>query len=397
MPRRLNFQGLPPLSEVNERYKAATERHDRERLLAIRMGETGEFTSSGIAQALGRGRATIARWIKAYREEGFEGLLKRGNKGNKPRLSSSDLEALKQGLREGRWKTAKEIQMWLQQERKIDMKLSGVYYWLRRVMASWKVPRKSHKDQDPQEVERFKQEFVSKLESIPIPEGKPIHIWIEDEHRYGLISIVRRCWTLRGIRPKALVHLKRQWGYIYAAADVVNSKAEFLYTPTVSLGWTEAFLKQVVASDPQALHIIIWDRAGFHPSEGDSKIPESVHLLPLPPYSPELNPMESLWDPVKRKVANKAWQTLEEIEGAITEVLKPFWQSVQTVRSLLGDTWLTRGVAKFLKLKNNNLLLKMTIRNLLNPKNYFHLDPDKISPKCRSGTFALLPLKGILN
>jgi transposase len=397
MPRKLNFQGLPTSAEVDERYKTATERHDRERLLAIRMGESGKSTSFGIAQALGRGRATIARWIKAYREGGFEGLLKRGHKGREPRLSSSDLEALKQGLREGRWKTAKEIQMWLQQERKIGLKLSGVYYWLRRVRGSWKVPRKSHKDQDPKEVERFKQEFVSKLEAVPIPEGEPIHIWVEDEHRYGLISIVRRCWTLRGVRPKAFVHLKRKWGYIYAATDAVSGKAEFLYTPTVSLGWTEAFLKQLVASDPEALHIIIWDRAGFHPYEGDPKVPESVHLLPLPPYSPELNPVESLWDPVKRKVANKAWQTLEEIEGAITEVLKPFWQSVKTVRSLLGDTWLTRGVAKFLERENINHLLKMTIHNLLNPKNRFNLDLDKINHERRPRTFALLPVNSALN
>jgi hypothetical protein len=56
-----------------------------------------------------------------------------------------------------------------------------------------------------------------------------------------------------------------------------------------------------------------------------------------------------LWDQVKRRVANEVWDRLEAIEAAITEGLEPLWQSVQPVRSLLGDSCLTRGVATFLK------------------------------------------------
>lgn len=76
---------------------------------------------------------------------------------------------------------------------------------------------------------------------------------------------------------------------------------------------------------------------------------ESVRLLPLPAYSPELNPIEPLWDQVKLRIANHAWRTLDDIESAITEVLEPFWQKVKRVWSLLGNTWLTRGVILFLQ------------------------------------------------
>src|SRR5262249_43251451 len=130
--------------------------------------------------------------------------------------------------------------------------------------------------------------------------------------------------------------------------DVVTRQATFVYTPTVSLPWTDAYLKELVATDPEAMHIIIWDRAGFHPNEGSPELPASVRVLPLPPYSPELNPRESLWDPVKRRIANDVWETLEHIEAAISEVLEPFWQQVEQVQSLLGDSWLTQGVATFL-------------------------------------------------
>jgi hypothetical protein len=65
-------------------------------------------------------------------------------------------------------------------------------------------------------------------------------------------------------RPTAPYQAKYQWGYIYSAADVVTGEAEFLYTPTVSFKWTNEFLEQLSVTDPKAVHIVIWDRAGFH-------------------------------------------------------------------------------------------------------------------------------------
>jgi putative transposase len=173
-------------------------------------------------------------------------------------------------------------------------------------------------------------------------------VWVEDEHRYGLISVTRRYWTLKGQRPTVPYQTKFEWGYVYGALDVVTGRAEFLYTPTVSLPWTAAYLKELIATDPEAIHIIMWDRAGFHPKQDSLELPASVRVLPLPPYSPELNPIESLWDPVKRRIANDVWETLENIEAAISEVLELFWQQAEQVQSLLGDSWLTRGVATFL-------------------------------------------------
>lgn len=349
MAKKLKVGGPVKPEEMDKRYKASCEPHERERLQAVRMGQQREFTLATIAKVLSRGRATVARWVKAYREGGLEGLLQRRYEGRKARLLGEDIEELKKGLKEGKWKTAREIQEWLQKERGIDLKLAGVYYWLRRVKGSWKVPRKSHIKKKSEATEKFKQEIVKKLEDLLVPAGKKVHVWVEDEHRYGLISVIRRCWTLKGYRPTASYQTKYQWGYVYAAADIVSDRAEFLYTPSVSLEWSQEFLEQLVATDPETIHIVIWDRAGFHPEADDPKLPESVRLLPLPSYSPELNPIEPLWDQVKRRVANYAWETMEKIEAAISEVLEPFWQNVERVRSLLGDTWLTRGVVTFLE------------------------------------------------
>lgn len=81
---------------------------------------------------------------------------------------------------------------WLEQERGIKMNIWGVYYWLKKLKAKLKVPRKTHAKQDPEEMEAFKQNIVDKLNEFEIPDNQRVRVWVEDEHRYGLISVVRR-------------------------------------------------------------------------------------------------------------------------------------------------------------------------------------------------------------
>ena len=78
--------------------------------------------------------------------------------------------------------------------------------------------------------------------------------------------------------------------------------------------------------------------------------------MPLPAYSPELNPMEQVWDKVKRQVSNQVWATLDAIESAITQVLRGYWEDATSVWSLLGDRWLTRVSSMFMDLRQAEVL-----------------------------------------
>jgi len=349
MPKKIKVGGPATAEDIEAAYRQSTNPHDWTRLLALEMAQQGEWTLAEIARALGKHRATIARWLRAYRKGGLAALLRRGHGGREASLKPEDLEALKEGLREGRWKTAREIRKWLEEERGIHLKVWGVYYWLRKVKARHKMPRKVHKKQDHREMEAFKESIVDNLNALDIPSGRRVRIWIQDEHRYGLIGVVRRCWTLMGHQVKAPTQMRFKWSYVYGALEVTGRQSLFWYMPTVSLVCSNLFLEQIVATEPDAIHVVIWDRAGYHQGLASSDLPEQIRLLPLPPYCPELNAMEKLWDQVKRHIANKVFETLDAIEASIQEVLKPFWESPQRVWSLLGDNWLTRGVAAFLK------------------------------------------------
>jgi len=146
--KKLKVSGPDTLEEVKEAYKNAEDKKDRERLLSISMGHTGNYTGKEIGEAIVRSESSIYRWVKAFRNAGIKGLLlRKKQKGSPPSLSEEDKTALIEGLKEGRWKSAKEIVGWLK-ERDINIKQGGVYYWLHRLNASWKVPRRSHIKKD---------------------------------------------------------------------------------------------------------------------------------------------------------------------------------------------------------------------------------------------------------
>jgi len=149
MPKRTKINGPASQKEIKGALKTHTQPHQQIRLLAIRMATVGQWTRAQIGQAVGKGRATIGRWLKSYQHGGIETLLDRKYAGKQPTLRSDDIDALKEVLREGRFKTAKEIAHWLKTQRGIEL-ISGVYYWLSKLIGRHKVPRKVHHQQDPQ-------------------------------------------------------------------------------------------------------------------------------------------------------------------------------------------------------------------------------------------------------
>ena len=86
-------------------------------------------------------------------------------------------------------------------------------------------------------------------------------------------------------------------------------------------------------------HVLIQDGAGFHLRDGDPGLPDNVRVVSLPAYSPELNPIEGLWDQVKDHLCNRVFDTLAELEAVLQTELQRFWQDARRVHSLIFD-WL---------------------------------------------------------
>lgn len=337
MRPNLKITGPGTYEDVRDAFRNETNPKRKQKLQVIRLGFVGVHTSEQIARIVDCSKASVTNWVRAYRNGGIPGLLNDQRKsGRSPSLDGRAVAELLEGLQAGRWKRIKEIRTWLAEEHGAALSYRGVHYWLVKLGASLKVPRKSHAKKDAGQSTLFKAGLADKLAALGVDTEKPFRLWVVDEHRYGLISTVRRCWTMRGVRPTAPCQTKYEWGYVYGGLEVMEGRSEFLYTPSVNLHLSGEFLKQISRNDPMAEHVVVWDGAGFHQKEQLEGIPENIHLIALPPYSPELNPIEQLWDQVAVAYANRVYETLEEIEADISAALRPFWESAKRVLQLLG-------------------------------------------------------------
>jgi len=322
----------------------------RERLLAVKFGLEGQLGLYQIAERLGRPRSLIQRWLDLFRQGGLERLLHKGRgKGTPSRLTAEAAAALGQKLEAGGWRRAADAQRWLAETHGVVVGLAAVYKYLKRLGARLKVPRPCHEKHDPAAAEAFKATLDQKLAALELPAGQPVRLWVAHEMRYGLLPVTRRVWALRGVRAVAPVYPRYQWGYGFGALQVGGEGgAEFAYCPTVNLEFSQGFLQQLAAREPEATHVVAWDGAGFHPDDAAPDVPANVRLIALPSYSPELNPVEKLWDQLKDRICNQPFGTLQALEAVMTDFLRAFWQDARRVVSLIGDGWLLTQANRFL-------------------------------------------------
>lgn len=346
MPKRYHLNRPELAKAVVTALTDCTDVKSQQRLLAMRLAASGQLTAAQIAEQVGVSRRQFFHWVNALKSGGVAQLLERGHGGGPPaQVTGKALAGLQAGLETGRWKRAKEIQQWLAQQHQTQLSLKGVYYWLGKLGGVLKVPRKPHTHKDAAASAEFQRTLCAQLRNLNVAGGKRVRVWVADEHRYGLIPVIRRCWSLRGLRPTAPYQTKYQWGYLFSALEVDGDHAaEFACLPHVSLAMSRLFLERLAARDPKAEHVVIWDRAGFHPQPELHEVPARIHLLPLPPYSPELNPVEIIGDVIKDRIANTLWQTLEALEEALGEELRPIYESAARVRSLVSHPWLSEQV-----------------------------------------------------
>lgn len=325
------------LEELRSSLKENTDSRQRDRLQAIQLATTGRHTHQEIAQLLGRARSTIQLWLDLYEAGQLPRLLERKQApGKSSELNRPEVQAqLKAGLKKGQWRTAAQIAAWLAQTHGIQRAAGSLYYWLGKVGGALKVPRPAHTEQDPAALAEFKGRLLEKLQALKVPAGKPVKVWVADECRVGLHTITRRCWSLRGHRVVVPKQQCYQWGYVYGAVEVVEGATQFQLMPAVGLDLSGGFLEQIANSDPQAEHVVIWDGAGFHPTGTNQPLPARIHVLTLPAYSPELNPVEGLWDQLKDCLCNRVFPTLDALEAALTQALRPFYEDHKKALSLV--------------------------------------------------------------
>jgi hypothetical protein len=146
-----------------------------------------------------------------------------------------------------------------------------------------------------------------------------VTVWATDEHRVGLKPILRRVWVRPGDRPVAAVRHRYEWLWLVAFVHPATGASHWYLLPRIrtdTFGVALAAFAAAVGIGPTNRAVLVLDQAGWHVS-GDLAVPEGLHLVFLPPYSPELQPAERLWPLSNEPLANRTIADLDELEGIV--------------------------------------------------------------------------------
>ena len=157
----------------------------------------------------------------------------------------------------------------------------------------------------------------------------------QDEARFGRINDVRRCWAPKPLRPVCQAMLTHEYTYAYAAVDVASGEMDSLILPHVNTACMQIFLDEVAARHGEQRIVMVLDGAGWHAS-GDLKVPRNMRLLPLPPYAPELNPVEHVWDELREKhFHNLVFDSLDALEDHLEASLLALERDRDRIQSIV--------------------------------------------------------------
>ena len=164
---------------------------------------------------------------------------------------------------------------------------------------------------------------------------------MQDESRVGQQGSLTRVWAPRGTRPRKVRQKQFISAYIYGAACAITGDSFGLILPKTNTQSMQIFLDGLSFHIEKDRHAgLIIDNAGWHTSK-ELKIPKNITLIPLPPYSPELNPMEQVWQWLKRKhLSNICFKNYDDIIDKLSVAWNSFADNPQLVKSICSRDWI---------------------------------------------------------
>ena len=164
--------------------------------------------------------------------------------------------------------------------------------------------------------------------------GRRLRIMFADEARFGRINRPRPRRAPTGIRPEVASQLIREYIYLYGAVSPKDGTCIYLIMPTSNTACFQAFLNVLARKFARQDILLVLDGAPNHRC-GDLALPDNIALLFLPPYSPELNPKENLWDEIREKIfKNYALKSIDAVRAKLKQAILYVERNPKTVKSI---------------------------------------------------------------
>ncbi len=169
---------------------------------------------------------------------------------------------------------------------------------------------------------------------------KSIGILFQDEARIGQKNGIVRLWARKGTRPRQPADQRYQSAYLFGAVCPARGTGAALMMPKANTFAMQAHLDEIsLHIAPGAHAALLMDRAGWH-TTGKLKVPKNITIILLPSRSPELNPVENIWQYLRQNwLSNRVFPTYDAILDAGCQAWNRLIAQPETITSIGMRKW----------------------------------------------------------
>jgi len=150
-----------------------------------------------------------------------------------------------------------------------------------------------------------------------------------------------RVWAERGSRPRAPRDQRYDWAYLFGAVCPARDAGAALVLPVADGETMNLHLAEISRNVTPGSHaVVLLDGAGWHQTGGKLNVPDNISLLKLPAYSPELNPVENIWQYLRQnQLSNRVFESYDAIVDACCEAWNALTTEKGRIQSIASRPW----------------------------------------------------------
>lgn len=198
--------GCPEVAAIiDEKHAAAKPGWLKDRFLAIKLAAHGDYSAAKISELSGISRSRLFDLLKMVREGGLEAICERGKRGRREGWRKDDIpeglmKRFEEKLAANEFATLQEARRWMREEYGVEASYNRIWYWAKKLKGVLLVPRPSHIKKKPLAAQEFRLELGRKLAGLGLEPNTRAHVWVMDEARFGLHTMLRKLWSMKGAR-----------------------------------------------------------------------------------------------------------------------------------------------------------------------------------------------------
>ena len=307
-------------------------------------------TRGKAARAAGTTPQTLRDWVIRYNEQGVDGLCDAPRSGRPSHLTQCQAAELKKLVLAGpdfdtdgvsRWRVSDLVKL-VKERFGVSYSVDGLRKKLHALGLRWVTVRPVHPKANVERQREFRESFGKRVAERlpPAAVGLPLEIWFQDETRYGLIGVLARMWAAAKVRTAVMRDHRHGSSHLMGAACGSKGKAVGRVCKRCNTEEMNVHLGDISKAVSPGCHaVVVLDRASWHRAKA-LVVPDNMTLLHLPPYSPELNPMEQVWNYIKSNfLRNRVHPDVDEAQRALVEAWRIFADDPARIASIMARQW----------------------------------------------------------